>query len=584
MKKQKSKALIAAVLLLIMVVSVAISRVSADPVQTYTITIQADNGYTISANPDPQSGVNRPGEFIVNENQYSGFKSGNNFIGTVTTQDGKILIEIPVGTTVVPSFNNGAFSLKNGDVYVQNNTEINGNMTLTVSAPQQNQPQNPPQEPQGGEDDISINADFTGTYMNASINNLSFMDDADGVFKDKFNGVVREAGTNDQTETNTFKFQNVFGEAPIIKCTINGVEYEEGDDGVVVEKPDAKTAIFTVTVPGAEAYTITGVPDPNFKKPRTIIWTNPNYVPRDAEDAEWIKEFKLENGYGYITAVYDENGNLLDPQTYTGADWVFNENGGGVGSNGFGWVSLYKDYKVVFEFVPDYGYQLTDIRINGQKLGVTGLMNTYEFIMPDTNIHFDAEFTQVDDVVKAEGTTVESGRITLPNGEIERGTAQLKVNDVELSEDKIKGFTNAAGDFNVKTYLDIDLYQVFYKGKDDSDDVWSNKIDELEQEATISIKLADGLTADDIVIVHNVHDGDEYEVIEIESYDEATNSVTFKTKSFSNYAIATKGDGSSKKSSNPRTGDKFIIYGAVLAVAVGVLVFAVVAKKKSKKD
>ena len=30
---------------------------------------------------------------------------------------------------------------ENGDVYVQNNTEINGNMTLTVSAPQQNQPQ-----------------------------------------------------------------------------------------------------------------------------------------------------------------------------------------------------------------------------------------------------------------------------------------------------------------------------------------------------------------------------------------------------------------------------------------------------------
>ena len=40
MKKQKSKALIAVVLLLIMVVSVAISRVSADPVQTYTIIIR----------------------------------------------------------------------------------------------------------------------------------------------------------------------------------------------------------------------------------------------------------------------------------------------------------------------------------------------------------------------------------------------------------------------------------------------------------------------------------------------------------------------------------------------------------------
>ena len=36
------------------------------------------------------------------------------------------------------------------------------------------------------------------------------------------------------------------------------------------------------------------------------------------------------------------------------------------------------------------------------------------------------------------------------------------------------------------------------------------------------------------------YNGDTYEIIKIDSYDPETNTITFKTKSFSNYAIATK--------------------------------------------
>ena len=150
MRKSKSKGLIAAVLGFIMILSVVISRVSAEPGDastTYVITIQAASGYTIAANPDPGTGVNRPGEFIVNGSNYSGFKNGNDFVGTVTTQDGNILIEIPTGTTVKPNFNNGAFWLKNGDYYLDNESQINGSMTIVVGAPQQNQQQGTPQTP-----------------------------------------------------------------------------------------------------------------------------------------------------------------------------------------------------------------------------------------------------------------------------------------------------------------------------------------------------------------------------------------------------------------------------------------------------
>ena len=437
---------------------------------------------------------------------------------------------------------------------------------------------------QGGTDDIEFDAKFTGTHMIVSINNVSVMDDADGNLKDTFVGKVEKAGTTDPTKTNELKLINVFGDRPVKEYVINDVTYKEGDEGVVVDKYGG----FTITVPGAKKYTIRGTADKDAAVDRTIIWTNPNYVPKDKADAEWIEEFKLENGYGYVKAVYDENGKLVNVDEYKSENWAKE----GVGSNGFGWIHIYPGYRVVFEFVPEYGYQLTDIRINGQKLGVSGLMNQFEFEMPDTNIHFDAEFTKTEDIVKANSTKIESGTVSLGNNTLSGGSAQLTVNDIELSSDKIKGFEDAAEGYTVSSYLDIDLYQVFYKGKNDANDVWSTKIDEFDNEVTITIKLQEGITADDIVIVHNIHDGEEYEIIKIESYDSATNTITFKTKSFSNYAIATKNEAkvdettettTDKNTTNPSTGDNVTVFIAIFAIAVlGIVVIAKVNKNNKK--
>lgn len=213
----------------------------------------------------------------------------------------------------------------------------------------------------------------------------------------------------------------------------------------------------------------------------------------------------------------------------------------GVSKDGLGWAKVIPGSKVVFEFVPEYGYQLTSVMSNGFALKPQDTINQYTFIMPDANVHFSAEFTKTEDVVKADSEKVSGGNIELGN-DLAGGSAQLTVSDVELSADKIAGFNEAAGEYTVSNYLDINLYNVYYKGKNDADDVWFDQIDELEEYAIISIQLEDGVDADDIVIVHNVHNGDEYEIIEIDSYDPETNTITFKTKSFSNYAIATKKD------------------------------------------
>lgn len=431
---------------------------------------------------------------------------------------------------------------------------------------------NVPSGPVGGPDNIDFDVNFTNTEMNVSINGIVVMDDLEGP-KSSFEGTINGAGTTNSTETNTLKFTLPYGSNPVNEFTINGIVYKEGDQNVVVHNPD-----ILITVPGAEKYTITGtgVVDPN--TPKTIIWTNPDYVPKDEEDAAWTSNFAIKNGFARAIAVYDENDNLISSDAYTnpGSDEY------GL-KDGFGWVSIKAGYRAVFEFVPDYGYQLTSIKLNEQEVDATGVTNQFEIVIPQGggNVHFAAEFTKTDDVVKSGSDSVEGGTITLPENSIENGTAQLTVNDVELSADKITGFQNAAGEYTISNYLDIDLYQVFYKGKNDADDVWSNKVDELDNEATITIKLADGLTADDIVIVHNIHDGEEYEVIEIESYDEETNTITFKTKSFSNYAIATKGEKESK-SKLPKTGDSIAIIIAAATVATLGLFVAIKVKKNRK--
>ncbi|MGN0435215.1 MAG: LPXTG cell wall anchor domain-containing protein [Wujia sp.] len=420
-----------------------------------------------------------------------------------------------------------------------NTTNNSDNLSLYPYSQPVNTNPNPGNPNPGNYSDIQVNATFNNTTGEIKINNTRTPEGA------SYNGILTAAGTTDSGETNIITVQTSFGMPVASKIIINGTEYNytDGND------------VQTIEVAGASEYTIEVYGNLSIATPKTIIWTNPDYKPVDDADAEWASHFSIGHGYAKAIAVYDEEGNLLPS-----ADYIMNGdvNSGGV-EDGFGMVKVMPGYRVIFEFVPEYGYQLTEITINDQPLEATSTMNRFEFIMPNDsgNVQFGAKFTATEDVVTSSSQKVAGGSIELGNA-LPGGSAQLSVSDVELSSDKISGFENAAGEYTISNYLDIDLYNVYYKGKNDSKDVWSDKISELEKEATISIKLEDGVNAEDIVIVHNIHDGDEFEVIEIESYDPATNTITFKTKSFSSYAIATKPT-SSKIDKNPDTGDSNIM-------------------------
>ena len=192
--------------------------------------------------------------------------------------------------------------------------------------------------------------------------------------------------------------------------------------------------------------------------------------------------------------------------------------------------------KVTLKLMPNAGHQLTSFTVNGGVFEAQEEVGVYSFESVSGNFHLGAHFTAVDDAVATEAEAVESGTITLGDGEIDNGTARLDVKDVDLDAEDVAEFEDAAGDYKVKTYLDISLFQTIYKGT--ATDTWDEQIRELEGEATITLKLDEGIDGNEIVIVHQKHDGT-YEVIPT-TYDPVNHTITFKTSSFSNYAIATK--------------------------------------------
>ncbi len=319
-----------------------------------------------------------------------------------------------------------------------------------------------------------------------------------------------------------FEYGSLIGGWTLTGVEVNGTAVEfERDTAVEGDR-------YNATVEESDSYVISLTMVSTGGGGGTIIWGNPGVEDLEDEDA------LLTHGSAKAVAVYNPEGELVPEDA-----WNIHHTDGGV-DNGFGHIVVMPESQVVFEFTPEYGYQLTSVSANGVPLEAQEDINRYTFTMPDTNIHFAATFTKTDDIVSATSEKVDSGTITLGSGELDAGTVQLSVSDVELTSDKITNFEAAATGYNIEHYLDIDLFNVFYKGKNDSDDVWSNQVHHLNNEATITLQLAEGVDVSNIVIVHNIDDGDEFEIIEIDSYDPETNTVTFRTNSFSNFAIATK--------------------------------------------
>ena len=198
-------------------------------------------------------------------------------------------------------------------------------------------------------------------------------------------------------------------------------------------------------------------------------------------------------------------------------------------------------FYINFEFNPDYGYQATHVRmteddpipLSDAGFSAAEAIRTFRFaVYPDAHTHFSVIFTATEDIVKANAASISEGGVELAAGELDGGSAVLEVNGANITNQG--DFEAAAEGYVVSEYLDISLYNVFYKGN--AEDVWSTPVENLDNPAEITLRLEDGINTDTVKIVHEKGVG-EFELLDAD-YNPATQEITFSTSSFSNYAIA----------------------------------------------
>ncbi|MGN0622351.1 MAG: hypothetical protein ACI4JA_00205 [Oscillospiraceae bacterium] len=392
-----------------------------------------------------------------------------------------------------------------------------------------------PEAPHGGYEGERVHSDLTITgeadfYINDSnmINSVSGENQA----------VDYTYGGNGNVDFYITSFIN----ARYTSFKINGTEYY--DQLPTPDTPEGRRALleankgqineFKLTVPYSEnGYVIEAAQkflddsDADYMMVGNFLWT---YTDKNQGD-DYIDHGRLE----LIKMEYDGETYLPEDLNNPGTafDWGQNENGGSavlpVGS------------VVTVKLVPEYGYQLTGFGINGGSFGTGDEQSTFTFEIRSGNAHLGAHFTPVDDKVAATAEAVTGGSIEIGADEINTGTVVLSVDDADaLSDEQVESFETAAEGYEVSAYLDINLDQVIYKGTDNADDAWKNELSELQNEATITLTLDEGVDGSEFVIIHEKHDGS-YEVLPVEFDDEA-NTITFATSSFSNYAVAAKSD------------------------------------------
>ena len=400
-------------------------------------------------------------------------------------------------------------------------------------------------------------------------------------------GATINYNSEDAATTVEFKFETLWINRYYEEIVINNVPYTvsnylDFDDRTawLVANNGEQTVSFTIpNVPKADTYNIVAKHGENngTKYFATFLWTAD---PAQAGGHDYIGNSKLQfvkAEYQVGETTYTVTENDIEGNMYQEGQFNKFKSQDGFLSYGVldgvdfddGSLTLPGNAKVTMRVVPDYGYQVTSVN-GGENFETTDAgVSEFTVVVPEgTAGYFQATVEQVDNTVEPTSNKVASGEIELGENagtDIGNGTVRLTVEDIELSEDKIKDFdkkANEAGEYIITNFLDINLDKVLYRGS--AENVWSEQIHHLTDKALITLKLEDGVDVSNIVIIHNIDNGEEFEIIPIESYDPETNTITFYTDSFSNFAIAEK----SETANSPKTGDTIMIYVSIFIVAI----------------
>lgn len=229
----------------------------------------------------------------------------------------------------------------------------------------------------------------------------------------------------------------------------------------------------------------------------------------------------LEHGCAQITAIEDVN----DFHDIPFANNPGDEKGGHI--------AVETGRKVTIKLIPEYGWQVVGLTLNGgEKLTPDDdNVSTFTFVMGDSNIHLKGLFEKASDEIKIDkGNIVKS--VSISNGEnaVASGNLALTVSD-NTSYDSQKEQAVAEGAVYVSA-VDFTLQQLVSKGNGSA---WVSGVTEFEKPVTLNMSIDDYDENYDYIVIRN-HNG------EITKLDTTANegTISFETNRFSTYVILKK--------------------------------------------
>lgn len=212
-----------------------------------------------------------------------------------------------------------------------------------------------------------------------------------------------------------------------------------------------------------------------------------------------------------------------------------------------GHIAVEAGKQVTVRLIPDYGYQLKGVSLNGGvTLAPQAEVSTFTFTMPDTNVHFKGIFTQTQDEINTTGTKVSSASVENGANAAPSGNLRLTVEDSDANTtNALAQVENAVSAEAVNLTLD----QIVSKGDGTN---WENPVTQFDQPVKMKLQVADYDTAAGYEVVRE-HNGN---LTKLTTSVSENGTLTFETNQFSTYFIvktakkADNGNAKTEKSSN----------------------------------
>lgn len=303
------------------------------------------------------------------------------------------------------------------------------------------------------------------------------------------------------------------------KISVDGAEYR------VVDSVD--TVKVYVLNSGSGKYMIQGA---GSSQENAVTWTEKG-IHSIQVDKERIT---ITWGYDSITYgedAYLEHGTARIIQINDAAPNTNDSYGNNAGDNRGGNLVVQPGDKVTVELKPDYGYQLTNVSLNGEKLKAAKDVSTFTFTMPNTQIHFKGIFEKAEDTVdtsaakEVTSASISNGANAAGSGNLQLTVADSTGYDMTTAQQKVAGAVSAQA-------VELDLNQIVAKGDGTN---WETKITEFTNPITLSLGINNYDANYDYVVVRD-HNGTTT-ALPTKVID---GKVTFETNQFSTYVIVKK--------------------------------------------